>query len=141
MSAVGAFVAKVVGSVGGPVVTGAIVVGGIAAGAVGGGLIASGGGQQASAGSELAVYPCPNTGPQIAVIKAGQQVLATGRNADSTWLRIHFPEPGRAEAWVEAGPLTVDGATSSLPVADCIPELAIAAPSTGAQESNTPTGN
>ena len=62
------------------------------------------------------------------VIKAGQKVLATGRNEDSTWLRIHYPSPARAEAWVEAGPLTVDGSVAALPVAECIPELAIAPP-------------
>ncbi len=142
MSAIGALIAKVVASVGGPVATGAVVAGGIAVGAVGGGLFASGGGQQASAGGELAVYPCPNAGPAIAKIHAGQQVLATGRSADSTWLRIHFPDPGRGEAWVEAGPLTVDGAVASLPVAACQPELAIGAPSTEPEESlTTPSYN
>ena len=141
MSAIGALVARVVTSVGGPVATGAIVAGGIAVGALGGGLLASGG-QQASASGQLPVYPCPNTGPQIAVIQAGQQVLTTGRTADSTWLRIHFPEPGRPEAWVKAGPLTVDGAVGSLPVADCQPELAIVAPSTIPEESfTTPSNN
>jgi hypothetical protein len=141
MSAIGAFVARVVTTVGGPVATGAIVAGGIAVGALGGGLFASGGAQQASATGQLPVYPCPNTGPQIAVIQAGQQVLTTGRTADSTWLRIHFPEPGRPEAWVEAGPLTVDGAVASLPVAGCEPELAIAPPSTIPEESFTPASN
>jgi hypothetical protein len=140
VSAIGAFVTRVVTSVGGPVATGAVVVGGIAVGALGGGLFASGG-QQASATGQLPVYPCPNTGPQIAVIQAGQQVLTTGRTADSTWLRIHFPEPGRPEAWVQAGPLTVDGAVASLPVAECEPELAIAPPSTIPEESVTPASN
>jgi hypothetical protein len=137
MSAIGVLLAKVVGSVGGPVATGAVVAGGIAVGAIGGGLFASGGGQQASAGGELAVYPCPNQGPAVATIHAGQQVLATGRTADSTWLRIHFPDPSRAEAWVQAGPLTVAGAVASLPVAECQPELAIVAPSVEPAESMT----
>jgi hypothetical protein len=140
VSAIGLLVARVVGSVGGPVATGAVVAGGIAVGALGGGLFASGG-QQASASAELAVYPCPNVGPALSTIHAGQQVLATGRTEDSTWLRIHFPDPSRAEAWVEAGPLTVDGAVASLPVATCVAELAIVAPSVIPQESFTVTEN
>ncbi len=140
MSAIGVLVARVVSSVGGPVVTGAVIAGGIAVGALGGGLFASGG-QQASAGEQLPVYPCPNTGPVLATIQAGQQVLATGRTADSTWLRIHYPSPGRGEAWVPAGPLTVEGAVASLPVAECLPELAIAPPSVGPDESFTVAQN
>src|SRR3954453_5207979 len=129
MSAIGLLLARVVGSVGGPVATGAVGAGGIAVGALRGGVIASGGGQQASASGELAVYPCPNTGPALLMIHAGQRVLATGRTEDSSWLRIHFPAPGRGEAWVQAGPLTVEGTVASLPVATCAAELAIALPS------------
>lgn len=132
MSALGASVGKAVGGLGGPAATTVIVVAGLAAGALGGGFVANGGfsgGQSASSAGKLAVYPCPETGPVIATISAGQQVLTTGRNEDGSWLRIHFPAPGRTEAWVEAGPLTVDGTVSTLPAATCEPELAIAPPS------------
>jgi hypothetical protein len=119
-----------------------LVVGGIAAGALGGGLLAvAGRGSQASTSERLAVYPCPETGPSLTFISAGQQVLATGRNEASTWLRIHYPSSGRQEAWVEAGPMTVDGSVASLPVEDCQAELAIAPPSLEPEESLTAVEN
>jgi hypothetical protein len=77
----------------------------------------------------------------LTFIGAGQKVLATGRNEESTWLRIHYPSPGRPEAWVEAGQMTVDGSVTGLPVAECIPELAIAPPSLGPEESMTAVKN
>ena len=140
MSALGATVGRATGALGGPAVTTVIVVAGVAAGVLGGGLFASGGlggGASASASGQLAVYPCPETGPVLAMITGGQQMLATGRTEDSTWLRIHYPAPGRTEAWVEAGPLQVDGSVAALPVAECEPELVVAPPSLEPTESFT----
>jgi hypothetical protein len=140
MSALGATVGRATGALGGPAVTTVIVVAGVAAGVLGGGLFASGGlggGASASASGQLAVYPCPETGPVLATITGGQQMLATGRTEDSTWLRIHYPAPGRTEAWVEAGPLQVDGSVAALPVAECEPELVVAPPSLEPTESFT----
>jgi hypothetical protein len=132
MSALGAAFARGLAGLGGPGAAAAIVAGGIVVGALGGGLAAtqgSGGGQPASATGKLAVYACPDSGAPIVMIQGGQKLLVTGRTEDSAWLRIHFPEPGRTEAWVQASPLQVDGAVASLPVATCMPELAIASPS------------
>ena len=129
MSAIGAAFSRVLGGIGGPA-TVAIIAGGLVVGALGGGLVAGGGpGQPASATGSLAVYPCPGTGAPLTMIQAGQKLLATGRTEDSSWLRIHFPEPGRTEAWVEAGPLQVQGSIAGLPVAECAPEVAAAPPS------------
>jgi hypothetical protein len=131
VSALGAVFSRVLGAMGGPG-TAAIMAGGIVVGALGGGLVAGGGSSQpASATGSLAVYPCPGTGAPLTMIQAGQKLLATGRTEDSTWLRIHFPEPGRTEAWVEAGPLQVQGSIAGLPVAECAPETAAATPSFG----------
>ncbi len=145
MSAIGAVFSRVLGAIGGPG-TAAIVGGGLLMGAIGGGLVAGGGsGQAASATGSLAVYPCPDTGAPLTMIQAGQKLLATGRTEDASWLRIHFPEPGRTEAWVEAGPLEVQGSVAGLPVAECAPETAAAPPSLGpaptltAVQDNPPT--
>jgi hypothetical protein len=138
MSALGATFARSLGGLGGPGMAAALVAGGIVVGAIGGGIVASGStSQPASATGKLAVYACPGTGAPIATVKAGQKLLATGRTDDSSWLRIHFPDPARSEAWVQAAPLQVPGSVASLPVATCQPELAIGAPSLGPGESLT----
>jgi len=130
VSALGASIGKAVGGLGGPGVVAALVAGGILVGALGGGVVAlQGKGQPASATGKLAVYACPESGAPLLMIAAGQKLLVTGRTADGAWLRIHFPEPGRTEAWVQASPLQVDGAVAGLPVAGCMAELAVAAPS------------
>ncbi len=129
MSAIGAMFSRVLGAIGGPG-TAAIIAGGLVVGALGGEFVAAGGSSQpASATGSLAVYPCPGTGAPLTMIQAGQKLLATGRTEDASWLRIHFPEPGRTEAWVEAGPLQVQGSVAGLPVAECAPEVAAAPPS------------
>ncbi len=145
MSAIGAAFSRVLGAIGGPT-TAAIMAGGLVLGALGGGLVAGGGSSQpASATGSLAVYPCPGTGAPLTMIQAGQKLLATGRTEDSGWLRIHFPEPGRTEAWVEAGPLEVQGQIAGLPVAECAPENAaevpplVPGPSLTAVENNPPS--
>ena len=141
MSAIGAAFSRVFGAIGGPA-TAAIMAGGLVVGALGGGLVAGGGSSQpASATGSLAVYPCPGTGASLTMIQAGQKLLATGRTEDSTWLRIHFPEPGRTEAWVEAGPLQVQGSIAGLPVAECASEVAAPAPSLGPGPSLTAVEN
>ncbi|HYO43972.1 MAG TPA: hypothetical protein VES19_12305 [Candidatus Limnocylindrales bacterium] len=131
MSAFGAAIAKGLGGLGGPGAAAAIVAGGILVGALGGGIAATqGSGQQpASATGKLAVFACPDSGAPLVMIGAGQKLLVTGRTEDSAWLRIHFPEPGRTEAWVQASPLTVAGEVASLPVSECASELAVAPPS------------
>jgi hypothetical protein len=113
----GAALAKGVASLGGTGVTTAVVTGGLVvgiAGAVGTGLATPG-----SSTDELPILACPGEGPELARVAAGQEMLVTARTQDGTWLRIHFPEPGRTEAWVEAAALRVDGDLSTLPVADC----------------------
>ena len=143
MSAFGAAIAKGLAGLGGPGAAAAIVAGGILVGALGGGFAATqGSGQQpASATGKLAVYACPDSGAPLVMIQGGQKLLVTGRTADSAWLRIHFPEPGRPEAWVQASPLKVDGTVASLPVAECSPELAVAPPSIGPAMSLTAVAN
>jgi hypothetical protein len=112
------------------VTAGALVAGGLVAGVLGGAIVAGGGGgQPGTAGGQLAVYPCPDSGPPLVMVQAGQRLLATGRTEDSAWLRIHFPEPGRTEAWVQASPLQVEGSIDELPVAECAPEVGAAAAS------------
>ena len=141
VSAIGAVFSRALGAIGGPG-TLAIVAGGLLMGAVGGGLVAGGGSSQpASATGSLAVYPCPGTGAPLTMIQAGQKLLATGRTEDASWLRIHFPEPGRTEAWVEAGPLEVQGSIAGLPVAECAPEAAAAPPSLGPAPTLTAVGD
>jgi hypothetical protein len=147
MSAIGAALARALGALGGPATAGALVAGGLIAGALGGGFIAASGApsQPATATGQLAVYPCPDSGAPLVMVQAGQKLLATGRTEDATWLRIHFPEPGRTEAWVQASPLQVKGAIADLPVAECAPELEVpspalaAAPSLTATQDNPPT--
>jgi hypothetical protein len=126
MSALGAAVAKGAASLGGPQAAALVVAGGLVAGGLGGAWIGSGGPgqQQAVASGELAVYPCPEQGPALTTVKRGQKLLATGRSEDGSWLRIHYPSPGRSEAWVVAAPLTLAAAPDSLPVAECEPEYA-----------------
>lgn len=139
MSSAGGLGARLLASVGGPQTAALLVLGGIVAGALGGGAITGGvfSGPTAASGNELAVYPCPNVGPPLTTIKRGQKMLVTGRTEDGTWVRIHFPEPGRTEAWVQAQPLTVSAALSSVPVATCAPEFAAAAASVQPGESLT----
>lgn len=143
MSAIGAALARAVGSLGGPTMAGGIVVGGIVVGALGGGFIAasSGGSQPATSAGRLAVYACPDSGEPLLMVQGGQKLLATGRTEDGAWLRIHFPDPGRSEAWVQATPVQVQGAMDSLPVAECLPELAVAPPSVEPAQSFTVAAN
>ena len=131
MSMFGAAIGNALAGLGGTGAAAAIVAGGLAVGALGGGFIAAqgGGGQPATSSGKLAVYACPDSGEPVAMVPGGQKLLATGRTADSTWLRIHFPDPGRTEAWIQASPVQVKGAVDSLPVAECLPELAVVAPS------------
>lgn len=130
MSAIGAALARGVASLGGPQVAAVVVVAGLAVGALGGAVIGSGGfsGQPATTSGELAVYPCPDQGPALTTVMGGQKLLATGRTENGAWLRIHYPLPGRTEAWVQASPLSVSGAVDSLPVAECAPEFAAGLP-------------
>jgi len=146
MSAVGASLANALGALGGPATAAVLVTGGLVAGALGGGFIAaSGSSQPATATGQLAVYPCPDSGAPLLMVQAGQKLLATGRTEDAAWLRIHFPEPGRTEAWVQASPLQVNGAIAELPVAECAPEIEVPppalaeAPTLSPVEDNSPT--
>jgi hypothetical protein len=143
MSAIGAAFARGIASLGGPQVAAAVVVGGIVVGGLGGGFIASRStsGQSVAPSGELAVYPCPNQGPALIAVKGGQKLLATGRTEDGTWLRIHYPLPGRTEAWIQTTPVTVEGAVASLPVATCAAEVAMAAPDVRPGPSLTVTAN
>ncbi len=131
MTTVGGVVGRALASLGGPQTAVLLVVGGVIAGALGGGAIAGGvfSGPSATSAGELQVYPCPDIGPALASVKSGQKVLVTGRSEDGTWLRIHLPEPGRTEGWVQTKPLTVSQSISSVPVATCAPEIAAAAAS------------
>jgi hypothetical protein len=136
--------ASFLGAVGGPTTAAALVAGGLVAGVIGGGVLAGaasgdrpGGG--APAAGTLPVYPCPNAGPALATVQGGQRLLVTGRTEDGAWLRIHLPEPGRTEGWVQANPLTVKGDVTSLPVAECLPELAVVAPGVAPEPSLTAT--
>ena len=130
MSAIGAALSRGVTSLGGPQVAAVVVAAGLVAGGLGGASIGSGAfsGQPATTSGELAVYPCPDQGPALLTVKGGQKMLATGRTEDGAWLRIHFPLPGRTEAWVQASPLFVAGAVDSLPVATCQAEVAAGSP-------------
>ena len=142
MSAAGAWLAKLVGAAGGAPTVGALVVGGLLVGALGGAFAggAFGRGADVPADGELAIYPCPETGPVLAVAGPGQRMLVTGRTADGAWLRIHFPTPGRDEAWVQADSLRLVGELDSVELAECAPETAV---STGpsALESMTAIGS
>lgn len=113
----GAALAKGVASIGGAGATTAVVTGGLVvgiAGAIGTGLATPGG-----TGDELVILACPDEGPELARVTAGQEMLVTARTDDGAWLRIHFPAPGRSEAWVEAAALRIDGDLATLPVAGC----------------------
>lgn len=92
-----------------------LAVGVVGAATVGGAFDADGGAGAAT----LPVYACPDTAPELARIAAGQEMLVTGRTEDGSWVRIHFPVPGRTEAWVEAAPLALDGQLAEVPVAAC----------------------
>lgn len=146
MSAFAAALAKLTGSLGGPLVTTGLVVGGLVVGGLVGGLAAAGGpgGAPASSAARLAVYPCPGTGPALAEVGSGQQFLVTGRTPAGDWYRIHFPAPGRTEAWIEAARVRLVDAGASLPEAACAPQVAALvppneAPSLTAIENNSPT--
>lgn len=140
MSAIGGALGRLVGTLGGPQAAVVVVVAGLVVGGIGGGLLAGGGlgGIPASPEGELGVYPCPDQGPALTTVRSGQSMLVTGRSEDGGWLRIHYPLPGRSEAWVPAGPVTLKASLASLPVAGCAPELAAAAPPSAPAESLTP---
>lgn len=127
MSAARAWLAKLVGAVGGAPTVGALVVAGLIVGGLGGAFAggAFGRGSGTPAEGELAIYPCPDAGPVIAVAGPGQRLLVTGRSADGAWLRIHFPAPGRDEAWVRAAELRLEGALESVEVAECGPQALV----------------
>lgn len=130
MSAIGSALARAIAALGGPQTAVIVVVAGVVVGGVGGAAIAVS--QRSSTGgtteASVSIYPCPNQGPAITTASSGQQLLVTGRLADDSWVRIHLPEPGRTEGWVETGPLTITGSIDSLPVATCAPEAAVPAP-------------
>ncbi len=130
MSAIGAALMRGVANLGGPQAAAVVVASGLVVGGLGGAVIASGGssGQPATTSGELAVYPCPDQGPALLTITGGQKLLATGRTEDGTWLRIHYPLPGRTEAWVQASPLSVKGEVVSLPIATCAAVVAAGPP-------------
>ena len=145
MSAIGAALAKGLAALGGPAPAAAIIAGGLVVGVIGGGVIATGGGQGVTSEGELAVYACPGTGSPLMTIPGGQRLLATGRTEDSAWLRIHYPDPARTEAWVESGPLQATGSIAGLPVVPCAPEFLVTVPSfapipaLAAVQDNSPT--
>jgi len=127
VSAAGAWLAKLVAAVGGAPVTGAILVGGLIVGIVGGGLLGSGffSSTEPTVVGELAIYPCPDTGPVIAQAPSGQRMLVTGRSADDAWLRIQYPAPGRSSAWVRTSQIALGGSMLDLPVVECDAETAV----------------
>ena len=133
MSAVGATFGKAVGALGGPQLAAILVAGGLVAGALTGGLIAGplSSGVGGTSTGQLSIYACPGVGPALQTVPAGQRFLVTGRSEDGTWARIHYPQPGRAEAWVQVSPLTFQASLDSVPVATCAPVVAIAGPSLG----------
>ena len=144
MSALGVFFTRAVATLGGGQAASVVVVGGLVFGAVGGGAIAAGvfGGHGGTAsGGTVAVYPCPNQGPALLKVAAGQQLLVTGRLADNSWLRIHLPTPGRTEGWIQSTPLTVKGSVDSLPVATCAAEAVVPPPDVVPLESLTAVVN
>jgi hypothetical protein len=117
MQAVSSWFARALAALGGPAPAAVILVAGVIVGGVGGVMVTSG--SSTASGGTVSVYPCPNQGPALLTIAGGQQLLVTGRTADSAWVRIHLPTPGRTEGWVEAGPLTINGSLDTLPVASC----------------------
>ena len=132
MSALGALLSRGIVAIGGPQTAVVVVVGGLVVGGIGGGAVAAGalGGHAGgpAATGNVPIYPCPNQGPALVTVAGGQQLLVTGRLADGSWLRIHLPEPGRSEGWIQASPVTVSGSIDSLPVAECGAEAVIPAP-------------
>jgi hypothetical protein len=135
VSALGSFLARLAGGSGGPAVTTAVIVGGLVVGGLAGGFATAGAqpGPTTAVPGELPIYPCPGSGSPLAKAPGGQRMLATGRTADGTWIRIYFPSPGRSEGWVPAGALELASAPESLPLAECARVLAgPAAPTAGA---------
>jgi hypothetical protein len=142
----GGLLSQIAGSLGGAPAAAAIVAGGLVVGAVTGGVASSGvfPGGSATSNTQLAVYPCPDTGPVLFTVPSGQKFLVTGRTEDSSWLRIHNPLPGRSEAWIQTDPVTLKGALADVPVAECVPEVAALAtvfpePSLTAIQDNSPS--
>jgi hypothetical protein len=76
-------------------------------------------GGSAGAGAGLQLVPCPDQGPVLGSIPRDQQVLVTARSTDGAWLQLYWPAPGIERAWTKAGPLSLNGDASSLPVAEC----------------------
>ncbi len=118
------FVAKLISTVGGPAVMAGLTVVGLVVGGLGGAFVsgAFSGTPADPTGRTLPVYPCPEVGPALMLVGSGQQMLVTGRSADGDWFRIHVPLPARGEGWVVAGALTLQGASTDVPVAGCAPE-------------------
>ncbi len=141
MSTAGAWLVRALASLGGPQTAVAVLVAGVVAGGLGGYAITNSQRAGSTNANSVAVYPCPNQGPALLTIAGGQQLLVTGRLADSSWLRIHLPEPGRSEGWVQAGPLTVSGTVDSLPVVSCAAEAGAPSPAIAPLESMTAVVN
>jgi hypothetical protein len=122
-----ALLTKSIAAVGGaPAAGGILVVGAVAGGVIG--ATVGGAFDSPDSANELAIYPCPNAGPPLLHVPLGQHVLATGKSADGSWIRIHFPAPGRTEAWVQAAALKFQGPIDSLSIGDCVPEVALLIP-------------
>ena len=140
MSGLAALLSRFVAAMGGaPAAGGILVVGVVAGGILGAAAGGAFGPAPAPSADELAIYPCPNAGPPLLHVPLHQQVLATGKSADGTWIRIHFPAPGRIEALVQAKALKFGGPTDSLPIVDCSPEVAFAIiPSPSARNRSSP---
>jgi hypothetical protein len=143
MSAFGGVIGKAVGALGGPQLAAVIVGAGLIVGAATGGAVAGGlgPGGPGSGQAQLSIYPCPDVGPPLQTVPAGQRFLVTGRSEDGTWARIHYPQPGRTEAWVQVSPLTFQASLQSVPVATCGPEEEAPSPSFEALATLTPVQN
>ncbi len=73
----------------------------------------------AAAKSAANVRGTPSTnGGIVGALASGQQVNASGRNEDSSWLRVNLA--GSRQGWVFASLLTITGDVSTLPVVDSL---------------------
>ena len=123
MSAIGASVGRAVGGLGGPATTAAIVVGRASrSGRSAAGsyaerrlpVAASRRARRASCRCTRAPTPAPSRRSRGRPAGARDGPHRGRRPGSGSTTR----RPGRTEAWVEAGPLTVDGSVASLPVAE-----------------------
>ncbi len=123
----------------------AIVAGALVGAASGGTLVATGAvhfggssGSGAASQARISLVACPNQGPVIGDVAAGEQVLVTGRTADNAWLELYYPAPGISAAWTPAGPLQLQGSLASLPVHACNAPSPTPGPSLIAEVSPSP---